>query len=88
MARAKADRLLDVDAVERDRWQGSREPVRIGEVCPEGHGPLLAISTIQGVLIRHGGYGAPVRTTELVCPECFWSVVSAVSEVHPREFVA
>ncbi|HEX9992487.1 MAG TPA: hypothetical protein VGB14_06145 [Acidimicrobiales bacterium] len=34
-------------------------------------------------LLRHGGYGAARETTTVFCDGCGWSLVVAVSEVHP-----
>jgi hypothetical protein len=81
-------RLLDVEPSNRPAWRGSVELVRVGEVCPAGHGPLTAKSHTQGVLFRHGGYGAPVRTTVLICLTCFWSYVAEVVETNPKRWAA
>jgi hypothetical protein len=87
-AERQPDRLLEVDPVARDRWRGSREIVRIGEVCPAGHGPLATARATQGVLFRHGGYGAPVRTTWLICFVCWWSFVSEIVETNPKAWAS
>jgi hypothetical protein len=79
-----APRLLDLEPEHRPRWPGSLELVRIDETCPNGHGPLAVKTATQGVLFRHGGYGAPVRTTWRICLHCFWSVVAEIVETNPK----
>ncbi len=50
--------------------------------------PACGTATVDHVshadaLIRHGGYGATLRTVYRMCPSCSWSLVVDVSEERP-----
>lgn len=56
-------------------------PLRL-DACPSCDGVLDVEHVTQGVLLRHGGYGAERRTSTVHCV-CGWSLLREVSEQRP-----
>lgn len=68
----------------RDRWTGSTALVTIPTgTCPVDGQTTTRLASTQVPLLRHGGYGAGLRTVRDSC-ECGWALVREVSEVNPR----
>lgn len=77
-----ADRMLDVERVERARTTKALVPVAL-TACPECGGPLTESLYAEQALFRHGGYGADRATTTLSCHRCTWTLVIDVTETRP-----
>lgn len=75
------ERLFEVDS--KERWTGSRALVPLPkDQCPSCGQGLDSETVDQRSLIRHGGYGAALRTTMRHC-RCGWRLRSESSEVKP-----
>lgn len=84
----RTQRLLDIAPQPHQAWTGSVALVPIGQNCPHGHGPLTTTTAAQGVLFRHGGAGAPVESTWLICLTCHWSILAVTVEINPKRWAA
>lgn len=85
MARAKPDRLLDVEAVEKPKWNGSKALVHFRLTkCPECGEKLVEENFTQLALpMLHGGYGANQETVRVDCV-CGWYLTRSTTETNPR----
>lgn len=53
------------------------------DVCPSCGAPLRSLAWDQLPLLRHGGYGAALRTVLRYCPRCSFSLRPQTAEVRP-----
>jgi len=57
-------------------------PFTVGR-CPDCDTVLDLVHFDQPAVVRHGGYGATVRTVLRSCPKCGWKLVAERGEVRP-----
>lgn len=77
------DRLIEVDAQERERGSACRDLVPVARsVCACGASQVREVVR-QDALLRAGGYGGTRRVETDICPACFSVRVVAVATERP-----
>lgn len=78
----KAEPLFDAGPRSERRTGSTALVVIEAKTCPACGGELERLTWDQRPLLRHGGYGAALRTVRDWC-RCGWSLVREISEVKP-----
>jgi hypothetical protein len=85
VVRAVKPQLFDTDAKERRKGTTKALVPVSARKCPMCGTATTSQSTHQPALLRHGGYGATMRTTTVNCTndDCRWWLEAERTEVKP-----